>query len=827
MKYLSLIPKNLLKNKRRTILIAIGIMLSAFLLTTMNISLNNYKEKAYKTAVELAGGDYHGSNTGFELKYLGWTSSDSRIIEVGRSINLGYAVSKDNKYKIKISAFSPETQNMLLLKVQEGKYPSEDGEVALEGWILKKFYPDAKIGDKINVTYEKSIIEISGEKHNLGSSVELTLVGILKDRYNSITQNTGIACLTEKYIESIVPSEFQRYDTFIKTNKIPTQEGIFSIAATNGVTLSANQSLIKYYKQEEGRNLIMIALTVIILIAAAALVNNIYSIIIVERQKELGLLRVVGAEPKHIIILIMGETLVLSILCIPVGIFLGIQGTALLNILTKNSISDGTISIPILNIAIIFLLCLIAVGLSSLKPAISAGKIPPLSAINYTEMKTIKSKHRGEKYQLTNKINFTTGYSFLNIKRHKKRFFTTIASLAISIMVFIISIGVIKYLDPTNLIQSIGSDYILKVNFKFKYIGFGEETVEKIQKLDGIKKVEAYRYVNGNLTTSGNLLSEDYKERAKGYIAAGSKGEYLMSKNLYWVGTEVYGLNDRQLKELAQYVKDGTLDLEELKNSNKALLFSNSNFQEDVLINCNDEIQITHTYKDDSNNFINKDEKIEIQAILKGLNFPVFDNLVPTVLIFHEDTLKKITGLDGYQAIRINKVNKDVATLEGALKELAENQTDGELVSLEEETRLFQEVSKGVKVVLYSFVFTIMIIGIINILNTVTMNILLNKKEAAMLRATGLSQGEYKIIIIKEAIIYGIVSATIGVTLGLLIYSLGLKIFSKVPFLVWSIDLWTIIITYLLSIIICILASLPPMRRIMTSSIIEDIRTID
>jgi len=468
-----------------------------------------------------------------------------------------------------------------------------------------------------------------------------------------------------------------------------------------------------------------------------------------------------------------------------------------------------------------------AVGLSSLKPAISAGKIPPLSAINYTEMKTIRRKNRGEKYQLTNKTNFTTGYSFLNIKRHKKRFFTTIASLAISIMVFIISIGVIKYLDPTNLIQSIGSDYILKVNFKFNYIGFGEETVEKIEKLDGIKKVEAYRHVNGNLTTSGDLLSENYKERAKGYIAAGSKGEYLMSKNLYWVGTEVYGLNDRQLKELAQYVKDGTLDLEELKNSNKALLFSNSNFQEDVLINCNDEIQITHTYKDDSNNFINKDEKIEIQAILKGLNFPVFDNLVPTVLIFHEDTLKKITGLDGYQAIRINKVNKDVATLEGALKELAENQTDGELVSLEEETRLFQEVSKGVKVVLYSFVFTIMLIGIINILNTVTMNILLSKKEAAMLRATGLSQGEYKTIIIKEAIIYGIVSAAIGVTLGLLIYSLGLKIFSKVPFLVWSIDIWTIVITYFLSIIICILASLPPMRRIMTSSIIEDLRTID
>lgn len=827
MKYLSLIPKNLLKNKKRTILISIGIMLSAFLLTTMNISLDNYKEKTYKEAIEFAGGDYHGSNSGFELKYLGWTSRDKRITEVGTSINLGYVVSKDNKYKIKLSAYSEEAQKMLLIKVEEGRYPSKDKEIAIESWILKKFYPDAKIGDSIKVTYEKNLTEITGEKHNLGSTVEVTIVGILKDRFNSVNQNTGIACMTTDGIESIVPKELHRYDTYIKTNQAPTQENIFSIAKANDATLLVNENLVKYYKQSDQRELVMMALTIIILIASAALVSNIYSIIIVERYKEIGLLRVVGAEPGHIKVLVVGEALILAILFIPLGIFLGIQGTSILNILTKNGISDGAITVPVTNIMAIFLLCLISVVLSSLKPAISAAKITPLSAINHSEVNNFSKGNKKYSNQLMKKASFTTSYSILNIKRHKKRFIVTITSLSMSIMIFIVSIGVIKWLDPSNLIQSVGSDYILKVNFNFKYIGFNEDVVSQISKLEGVKKVEPYRYINSTITSSGDLLSKSYKDRAKDYIVAGSRGEYLLSKNLYWIETEVYGTNDNQLKKLSEYVKTGNIDVEELKRENKALLFTNYNFEDEILFKNNDDIELSHVYKDDSNNFINKSEKVTISSVLKGLNFPISDNLVPTVLIFHEDTLKNLTGLKGYQAIRINKTGKDVITLETKLKDLAESQTDGEFVSLEEKMNLFKEVSRNVKLVLFGFIFTIMLIGIINIINTVTMNILLSKKEAAMVRATGLSNGEYKTIIIKEAIIYGIISATIGITLGLLVYSLGLKIFSKVAFLVWSIDLWTIVLTYMVSIIICVLASLPPMRRIMTSSIIEDLRTVD
>lgn len=79
-------------------------------------------------------------------------------------------------------------------------------------------------------------------------------------------------------------------------------------------------------------------------------------------------------------------------------------------------------------------------------------------------------------------------------------------------------------------------------------------------------------------------------------------------------------------------------------------------------------------------------------ATLKGLDFPVFDNLVITVLIFHEDTLKNLTGLKGCQKIRASKTKINVDELKIRLEELAKKQTDGEVISLEEEVKLLEEV---------------------------------------------------------------------------------------------------------------------------------------
>jgi len=828
MRFLGLIPKYLLKNKKRTILIAIGIMLSSFLLTTMNVAIKNYKEKAYRTAIEMAGGDFHGYNVGIPMQYIGWVKAEKRVTEAGRSINLGYMNTEDKENSLKIASYTEEARNMLLIEVKEGKYPTSNNEVAMEAWVLNKFFPSAKVGDKVKIAFDRTHYEVTGGKLQKKDTIECTITGILEDRYSSQVKKTGFACVTEEFVESLLPKELYVYDTYVKTTLTPTRKDMSSLAKVNNTVLFPNHNLDRYYSNSNITQGIIIALTIVILIAAVALIYNIYSIIVIERYKEIGLLRVVGAEPSQIKTMIFGEAFILAILFIPLGIVFGIEGAKILNSLTGNGISEGIIIVPKATIIYIFIICFITVVASAVKPALSASKISALNAINFTGSEGVNKRNK-KKYedQLNSRFKFTTNMSLLNIKRNKKRFLVTIISLSMSIMIFIVSIGIIKWLDPDNLLQGMGSDYILKAGYQRNYIGYDENLVEEIEELSGVKNVTPFRYMEATLIASGDLMSKEYLEEQKSYVSSGNITEHLADKNLYMLGVEIYGLNDKELKKVSNYIEDKNIDINSLKKSGGVLAFVNYNYKKDFKIIPQQEYNFIFGYKDDSGNYINKDIKLNVQGVLSEPGLEVIGMQNPVVLIAHEDTLKEMAGLTGYQAIRVNGKIKNDPELESKLKSLALAHKEGEFVSYVEQEKLFKNLSRDTKIVLYSFVAVVMLIGIVSIINTVTMNILLRKKEAATLRAIGMSNGEYKLILVKEAVIYGLVSGTTGVVLGLIIYSMGLRIFRKVAYLKWSIDLWIIAVVYILSIFICILASLPPLKRIMTFSVVEDIRSVD
>ena len=67
-----------------------------------------------------------------------------------------------------------------------------------------------------------------------------------------------------------------------------------------------------------------------------------------------------------------------------------------------------------------------------------------------------------------------------------------------------------------------------------------------------------------------------------------------------------------------------------------------------------------------------------------------------------------------------------------------------------------------VQILLYGFVLVVSLIGSVNIVNTLTTNIILRKKEFATLKSIGLTQKELKKMIVLEGLLYGIVVAVYG-----------------------------------------------------------------
>ncbi|WP_039790983.1 ABC transporter permease, partial [Paenibacillus riograndensis] len=74
--------------------------------------------------------------------------------------------------------------------------------------------------------------------------------------------------------------------------------------------------------------------------------------------------------------------------------------------------------------------------------------------------------------------------------------------------------------------------------------------------------------------------------------------------------------------------------------------------------------------------------------------------------------------------------------------------------------------AKTFSIFFYGFIGVIVLIAFLNIINTVSTNLILRTNEFATLKAIGMTQKEVRKMIILEGVFYGLFSAVIGIILG-------------------------------------------------------------
>ena len=129
-----------------------------------------------------------------------------------------------------------------------------------------------------------------------------------------------------------------------------------------------------------------------------------------------------------------------------------------------------------------------------------------------------------------------------------------------------------------------------------------------------------------------------------------------------------------------------------------------------------------------------------------------------------------------------------------------------------------------VKIFLYGFITVITLIGVTNIFNTITTNMILRSKEFAMLKSVGMSSKEFNKMIRLESIMYGTKSLLIGIPLGIL-GSYGMyKAFAQGIDLGYTLPLPAIIISIIFVFIIVGITMKYSLNKINKQNIIETIR---
>jgi putative ABC transport system permease protein len=237
-----------------------------------------------------------------------------------------------------------------------------------------------------------------------------------------------------------------------------------------------------------------------------------------------------------------------------------------------------------------------------------------------------------------------------------------------------------------------------------------------------------------------------------------------------------------------------------------------------------DEIELKHI---DGENKDNPIKKVKVMAILKDDPFG-FDYAINGMkLITTEKVAKNLMGLGDIEPVALNIQIKDVKQEEKAQTQIEAAIQDNPSLGIINNIDINRQEKSGmlmVEILVYGFVIVISLIGSVNIINTLTTNIILRKREFAALKAIGLTQKGLKKMIVLEGLLYGIVGTIYGsiVACGLsyLLY-ISMRGIQDFP---WSIPWVGIAIAGVASLLIGYLSVLSPLARINKENIIEVIR---
>ena len=787
--------KNLKLNKKRTIVTIIGIMLSTALICAV-AGMVSSTQKTLLLSMKENSGNYHIRFEDVPVEELKYIEENVNIESYFLTKNVGYAKLEgcinSGKPYLFVMEFNDKALQNSAIKLVEGRLPENKNEVVISQHIIDNGGVELKVGDTLSLDVgNRRLVEdgyilnqnnpyLADEENNEENLEEeitdtqhktYTIVGIMKrpsyeledyqaPGYTIITYSNNIESEGKANI-SVLLNNARNYDEVTKqildTIEKDTGKSINKVENTDVIRfdggLSDNTMSVLYG--------IAGVIIVIIVVSSVFVIRNSFSISVSEKTKQYGMLSSVGATKKQIRKTVLLEGTYIGAIAIPLGILCGIIAIVVLLWIVNYLIGDmmdGVVfiyNVPLLPILLSIVISAITIYLSCIIPAIRASRISPIEAIRGNEDIKIKAK-KIKTSKLTKKIFGIGGViASKNLKRNKKKYRTTVISLVVSIAIFI---SLSSFLDYGK--RAVGLYY---TDMKYNVDVYNGD-IELYNEIAQLNNIDDYSY---SFTTSAIIDIEKYgSEYGKKiseinrayYEEAERETEYqdtiaviMFSNDYFKKFIKELGLNENDYKNIAileddefEYNEDGTSVLRNYYNIKEG---------ETITINLNgEERQVTIAKRSDQ-----RPMGFEGSYATGGWIFVSED--------FMEDKDNEIISTGMY----IN--SSDASQLERDINNIiADNDSykNVHITNLAEFADQERRILLLVSIFLYGFITVITLIGVTNIFNTITTNMILRSKEFANLKSIGMTTKEFNKMIRLESLLYGLKSLLIGIPIGLL-----------------------------------------------------------
>ena len=852
--YTSLTLRYLKQNKRRTLVTIIGIILATALICGIGNICTSFMDYQMRDEIQ-SSGSFYATFTDIDKEKASVITKSSGVSEYGYKKNLGSVIlDKKNSTSLDINVFDKNTINSFQITLKKGSYPKNESELIVTQDLLNKW--NKKIGDKITLNLGELIYDDMGMISKLKNPQKTTfkIVGTLdKALYNSKFAIAGFD------INSVDKNE--KFDVSICTkNPKDIYKTAISIGKNIGLVqkdnpkdesynydeqanlyfkdIEYNEGLLRLLGASSYSNINITLLLIVglvaslVIIATIATIYNSFSIAISERKKQFAILNSIGATKSQIMKFVFLEGFLVSIVGIPIGL---LSGTVAIDIVFKviktffKTSMFGELDLRVVFSPIVLILStlviLLTIFISALIPAINAAKISPLEAIkNSSNLKVGKIKSS----KLVKKIFKTEGeLAYKNLRRNKGKFRITLFSLVISIVIFISFNGFVDMFVEANQINygSITNDLTLYENNLITKEEV-QKTIDELKKINGLKDVAIDKGYNLNVHVDEKNINKDLRESLKQshYVDMDNSNYNFINSRLYIPG--YFSISNIKLSE-------GKFDRKTAKAENGVILVRYS-YQESlakkgkvVLSNykVGDTLNCTITSYDSDGKESEKEVKLKILAItdeiLTGNNqYPetsfgvvAYDDLIPSLGITDDESSSNLY----YVATNQEKSTRD------EVKKVAEENNLSVMDSIDEAQKLEQTMNV-MKIFVYGFIVVISLVSVTNIINTISTNINLRKREFAIIKSIGVTPQGFKKMIYMESILYGILSLLYGIPIGICMNVLMNKILEGVITVQTLIPYKAILICVVAIFVITFIASYIPLKKISKENIIDNIR---
>jgi putative ABC transport system permease protein len=861
--------------KSRNLIAILSIALTTILFTSLFTVALSINRSIQESNFRQVGGWSHGTFKYLTEEQFNELKADSLIKQYGLRRFVGMPINPPfHKSHVEVGYSDAVQANWMYCNPVAGRLPKEGtNEAATDTRVLELLEVEPILGNEFTLTFDVDGTEVTktftlSGWWNYDEAIVANHVLIPHSRAQEIYDQVGIGTgigkdgMTGSWNLDVMLGSSLHIEQDI--SKILTKHGYQGEHGSKDSNTIATGVNWGYTGSQLSANLdpttaiAIVGLLIIIIFTGYLIIYNIFQISVSNDIRFYGLLKTIGTTGRQLRRIIRHQALLLSLIGIPLGLFIGYGiGIKLTPILQSqlNVTQDIVSTSPLIFIGSA-LFALITVLISCRRPGRMAARVSPVEAVRYTEaFSTKKIKRR------SNSRASLPRMAWANLSRNRSKTAVTVISLSLAILLLNMTITFTNGFDMDKYLADMVSDFIIADAGYFQVGSLWNANKalpeDVISMVESRTDIEVGGRVYGGARNAQEFVTEDYYRTKLSRWNDITTLDYLVSSmeqneaGLLADRAQLYGMEGYALDKLQ--VLQG--DLSKLHNPGGhyvAAVYSMDDYGKVVLdshwAKLGDTITLRYVeeyeYYDPNTGEILEPDEISVDQpfftrakVYKDVEYEVAALVgVPHTLsyryygedefIMNDQTFIRDTGTNFVMHYACDVSDDNIAAMEAFLSDLTTNQMpqiDYESKgTYAEEFAAFRNMFLMLGGVLSSI---IALVGVLNFLNAILTGILTRRREFAMLQSIGMTGRQLKAMLICEGLFYALGAILVSLILSvasipLLSSSMG----SMFWFITYKFTIWPVFLVAPVFALLGIILPLTVYRFVSRHSIVERLR---